>query len=205
MQSAVGATKTLSAISLASPGVFTGTHDFSVGDFVLLEVEGMRQVHNRIFQVLSVSTTVSFQLEAIDGSGALDTTLFTAFTSGTAKKITLGTAVSGVQDFAPSGGDAKMVSTTTVHDLADTEKVVGSTAKRYTLTLQWDPANAGQIAMLAAFEADAPKAFKITWPSGRFILFYASIGYTAMPGGTTQGTTTAKAELALLGAPTFGL
>lgn len=204
MQSAVGATKTLTAISQAAPGVFTGTHDFIAGDLVLLEVQGMRQVNNRVFQVLSVSTTVSFQLEAIDGTGALDTTLFSAFTSGTAKKVTLGTAVEGVQNFTSSGGEPKFVDTTTVHDLVDSQKVVGATARSFAMTFLWDPDNAGQQAMQTAFTADTPKAFKITWPSGKFMMFYGSIGFSGMIGGASQGVTTTPASVALLGAPTYG-
>lgn len=205
MQSAVGSAKTLTAISLAAPGVFTGTHDFTAGDIVLLEVEGMSQVNNRLFQVLSVSTTVSFQLEAIDGSGALDTSLFTAFTSGTAKKITLGTAISGVQSFLPSGGEGKLVDITTVMDLVDKQQVVGASAMSYALTFLWDPANVGQAALKAAFAAATAKGFKITWPSGRFILFYGTVSFADMPGGAAQGVTTTPCTIALLGAPTAGL
>lgn len=204
MQSATGATKTLTAISKAAPGIFTGTHDFIAGDLVLLEVQGMKEVNNRVFQVLSVSTTVSFQLEAIDGTGALDTTLFTAFTSGTAKKLTFGTAIEGVQGFTPSGGEPKFVDTTTVNDLVDTQKVVGATARSYGLTFLWDPDNAGQAAMQAAFTADSPKAFKITWPNGKFMMFYGSVGFSGMVGGASQGVTTTPASVALLGAPTYG-
>jgi len=205
MQSALGAAKTLTAISIAAPGIFTGTHDFSAGDYVLLEVEGMKEVNNRVFQVLSVSTTVSFQLEAIDGSGALSTVGFTAFTSGTAKKITFGTAISGVADFTPSGGDPKMIDATTVHDVVEVQKVVGATARQYGLTFQWDPANAGQAAMLDAFTTDTPKAFKITYPNGRWVAFYGSVGFSGMVGGASQGITTTPASVALLGAPTYGL
>ena len=205
MQSAVGATKTLTAISQASSGVFTGTHDFVSGDFVLIEVEGMKEVNNRVFQVLSVATTVSFQVEALDGVGGLNTTAFTAFTSGTAKKITFGTAISQVSAFSPSGGEPKMVDTTTVQDLVETQKVVGATARSYALTLQWDPANAGQAAMQTAFETDAAKAFKIVWPNGRYVAFYGSVGFSGMVGGASQGITTVTASVALLGAPTYGL
>ena len=205
MQSALGTAKTLTAISQADPGVFTGTHDFVAGDYVLLLVEGMKEVNNRVFQVLSVSTTVSFQLEAIDGSGALDTTDFTAFTSGTAQEITFGTAISGVSDFTPSGGDPKMVDATTVHDVVEVQKVVGATARNYALTFQWDPANAGQVAMLDAFTTDTAKAFRITYPNGRWVAFYGSVGFSGMVGGASQGITTTPATVALLGAPTYGL
>lgn len=205
MESALGSPKTLTGISVAAPGVFTGTHDFAIGDYVLLQVEGMKEVNNRVFQVLSVSTTVSFQLEAIDGSGALSTVGFTAFTSGTATEITFGTAISGVQEFSPSGGDAKFVDITTVHDVNDVQQVVGATARTYGMTMQWDPANAGQVAMQAAFTAMASKCFKITWPSGRWVAFYGSVGFSGMVGGASQGVTTTPASIALKGAPTFGM
>jgi len=205
MQSALGAAKTLTAISKASSGVFTGTHDFVAGDFVLLLVEGMKEVNNRVFQVLSVSTTVSFQLEAMDGVGGLDTTNFTTFTSGTAQKVTFGTAISQVSEFNPNGGEPKFIDATTVHDVVEVQKVVGATPRNYGLTFQWDPANAGQAAMLDAFTTDTPKAFKITWPNGRFVLFYGSVGFSGMVGGAKQGITTTPATVALLGAPTYGL
>ena len=205
MQSALGATKTLTAISKASSGVFTGTHDFTAGDFVLLLVEGMKEVNNRVFQVLSVSTTVSFQLEAMDGAAGLDTTNFTTFTSGTAQKVTFGTAISGVSEFTPSGGDPKMVDATTVHDVVEVQQVVGATARNYALTFQWDPASAGQAAMLYAFTTATPKSFKITYPNGRFVLFYGSVGFSGMVGGASQGITTTTGSVALLGAPTYGL
>ena len=205
MQSALGAAKTLTAISKASSGVFTGTHDFVAGDFVLLIVDGMKEVNNRVFQVLSVSTTVSFQLESLDGAAGLDTTAFTTFTSGTAQKVTFGTAISGVSAFAPSGGEPKFVDTTTVHDMVETQMAVGATARTYGLTFQWDPANAGQIAMLDAFTTNTPKCFKIVWPNARFVLFYGSVGFSGMVGGESQGVTTTAGSVALMGAPTYGL
>jgi len=205
MQSAVGAAKTLTAISLAAPGVFTGTHDFVAGDIVLLEVEGMKEVNNNVYQVLSVSTTVSFQLEGVDGVTALDTSLYTAFVSGTAKKITLGTSVGGVSNYAPTGGEAKMVDTTTVSDLEDKQIVVGSTAQSYGFEMQWDPADAAQAAMSAAFTAGTPKAFRIRWIDGRFVLFYGTIGFANMPGGSTQGVTTTQCTIALKGGIVAGL
>lgn len=205
MQSAIGSAKTLTAISVGASADFTGTHDFSAGDIVLIECEGMREVNNRLFQVLSVSTTVSFKVEAINGTDALDTSGYHAFTSGTAKKVTLGTTVSQVSEMTPSGGTPKKVDTTTIQDLVDTEAIVGASARSYALTMQWDPANPGQEAMQTAFETSTPKGFKVMWPSGRYALFYADVGFTGMPGGATQGVTTTQAELVLRGAPTFGM
>lgn len=199
MQSAIAAAKTITGITLAAPGVVTATaHGYSNGDFVLIECEGMIEINNGVFEVANVATD-TFQLVGPDGATGIDTTNYNAFTSGTAKKLTLGTSITGVQGFSPSGGDIKKQDSTTVHDLRDKELVVGVTALSYDLDLQWDPSNAGQAAMKAAYEAGAQKAFKITWPSGAYAAFYGSVGYSGAPGGEKQGITTTKAAVAIAG------
>lgn len=205
MQSAIAAAKTITAATNADPGVFTSVaHGYSDGDLILLEVDGMPTLDKRIFQIYAKATD-TFQLEDIDGASGIDTTSLGTFLSGTAKKLTMGTSISGVQEFSPSGGDPKFVPTTTVHDLTDKQTVLGATALSYGLTMQWDPANTGQQAMNAAFLAAASRAFKITWPSGRYVMFYGTVGYNMAPGGASQGVTTSPAALALEGHPTYGV
>lgn len=199
MQSAIAAGKTISAATNASPGVFTSAgHGYSNNDIVLLEVQGMTEVNGRLFKVVSIATD-TFRIADVDGTNGIDTTNYGIFTSGTAKKVTLGTTITGVQDFAPSGGDIKTVPTTTINDTVDTEIVVGATAMSYGLTMQWDPTNVAQQAMIAAFQTRANKAFKVLWPDGAFILFYGTVGYTGAPGGSNQGVTTSPAKISMLG------
>lgn len=205
MQSAIAAAKTITAATNAAPGVFTSVaHGYNDGDHILLEVEGMPTLNKRAFQVYA-KTTDTFQLEGIDGASGIDTTLLGTFTSGTAKKLTLGTSITGVQEFSPSGGDPKYVPTTTVHDKSDKQIILGATAQSYAMTMQWDPASLGQQAMNAAFLAADSKVFKITWPSGRFVMFYGSVGYNMAPGGSNQGVTTSPAAVAMEGNPTYGI
>lgn len=199
MESAIAAPKTITGITNATPGVVASTaHGFTNGDIVLIEAQGMTEVHGRLFKVVGVATD-SFKLAAVDGAGFVDTLLFGIFTSGTAKKLTFGTTITGVQDFSPSGGDIKTVSTTTVNDTVDTEIVVGASAMSYNLTMQWDPSNAAQAAMITAFQTRANKGFKVMWPDGAFILFYGTVGYTGAPGGGNQGVTTSPAKISMLG------
>lgn len=205
MQSAIAAAKTISAVTNADPGVFTSaSHGYSDGDVILLEIDGMPDLNERLFQVYAKATD-TFQLEDIDGASGIDTTNLGTFISGTAKKITFGTSIVGVQDFAPAGGEPKMLPTTTVMDKADREIIVGSTSMSYRLSMQWDPANAGQQAMNAAYKAATPKAFKITWPNGRNVMFYGTVGYNMAPGGANQGVTTSPAAIALESDPTYGV
>jgi hypothetical protein len=205
MQSAITAAKTITAATNAAPGVFTSSaHGLVDGDRVLLEVLGMSEVDGRMFTVFG-SATNTFELENPAGTAGIDTTTFGVFTSGTAKRVTMGITMSGVQEFSPQGGDIKFLATTTVHDKKDKQTVVGANAMSYSLTMQWDPADAGQAAMIAAFEGGDNKAFKITWPNGRHMMFYGTVGYSGMPGGSSQGVTTSPAAIAMNGAPTYGM
>lgn len=202
MESAIAAAKTLTAITNANPGVISSTaHGYSNGDIVLLEVQGMSELQGRLFKVVSVATD-SFRIADIDGSAGIDTTLFGIFSAGTAKKVTLGTTINGVKEFSPAGGEMKTVDTTEVSDTQDTEVVVGASAQSYNLTMKWNPGDAAQQAMKRAFVNRANKGFKILWPSGAYVLFYGTVGYTGAPGGSNQGLTTAPAKISMAGALT---
>ena len=199
MESAIATAKTISGITKAAPGVVSSTaHGFTNNDVVLLEVQGMVELNGRLFKVVN-SAADSFQLAGVDGSTGIDTTLYNTFSSGTAKKVTLGTSITGVQEFTFSGGDIKTVDTTTVNDLVDTQIVVSAAAQAADLTMQWDPSSAAQQAMIAAFQTRANKGFKVMWPDGAFVLWYGTVGYTGAPGGGKQGVTTSPAKITMLG------
>ena len=200
MESTIGAPTTITAVTKAAPGVFSATgHTFANGDTVLLEIQGMSELHGRLFKVVNIVASTSFQVAGIDGATGIDTTLYNTFTSGTAKKVTLGTSITGVQEFNFAGGEIKTVDTTTVHDTQDTQAVVGATAQSADLTMQWDPANAAQQAMITAFQIRANKAFKVLYPDGVYVLWYGTVGYTGAPGGGKQGVTVSPAKITMLG------
>ena len=58
MQSALATAKTITAIAKGATATVTATHDFSAGDYVVMNVTGMTELDNRVVRVLSVSTTV---------------------------------------------------------------------------------------------------------------------------------------------------
>jgi hypothetical protein len=199
MQSAIAAAKTITAMTNAAPGVFTSTaHGYANGDIVLLEVPGVNEINNGLFKIVNTAAN-TFNIADVDGATGIDTTAFGVFASGTAKKVTLGTSVTGCSDFSPSGGEIKTLSATTVHDLVDVDIVAGATALSYGLTMQWDPANAAQQAMIAAFRTRASRGFKILWPDGAYALFYGTVGYTGAPGGGSQAITTSPAKVVMAG------
>ncbi len=203
MESAIAAAVAITTLTNAAPGVIGKVaHGLSDGDIVLLQVEGITELDGRLFVVFNKGTD-DFELADVGGISGLSTVGMGVFTSGTYQVVTLGTSVSGVQEFSPSGGDPKFVDTTTIHDKTDKQIVVGASAMGFGLTMQWDPANTAQAAMRAAFQAAASKGFKLLWPDGTFMLFYGTVGFTGMTGGSNQGVTTTPAALTLEGNPTY--
>lgn len=199
MESAIAAAKSISAVTNDAPGVFSSTgHEFANGDVLLLELQGMVELNGYLCKAINVSTD-AFQVADVDGVTGIDTTNFSVFSSGTARKVTLGVSITGVQEFNFGGGDIKTEDSTTVNDLVDTQIVVGATAQSVDMTMQWDPSDAAQQAMLAAFRTRANKGFKCMWPDGAFVLWYGTVGYTGAPGGGKQGITTSPAKTTMLG------
>lgn len=204
MESAIGAAVTITAITKAAPGVISATgHTFANNDVVLLEIQGMTELHGYLCKVVNVIASTSFQVADVDGVTGIDTTLFSTFSSGTAKKVTLGTSITGVQEYTFAGGEIKTADSTTVHDTQDTQIVVGASAQSADMTMQWDPAAAAQKAMITAFKTRANKGFKVLYPDGAFVLWYGTVGYTGAPGGGKQAVTVSPAKITMLGGLTI--
>ena len=111
MQSAIAAQKTITAATNADPGVFTSVaHGYNDGDLVLLEIEGMPTLNNRVVQIYAKATD-TFQLEDIDGASGIDTTNLGTFLSGTAKKLTMGISITALNDAPVITGNTLSCST----------------------------------------------------------------------------------------------
>jgi hypothetical protein len=203
MQSALGANKTISAIAVGATATVTATHDFSAGDYVVFDVLGMYQLNGRVFRVLSVSTTVSFVIEGT-GAASLDTTGYSAFTSGTCNKITFGTSISTATSMSASGGDFDFIDTTTIHDLVKSQTPGTANPLSYSFDNIWDASDAGQIAMKTASDAQAKRAMKFTFGTGGPIMvFNGYVGFTGAPTGSAQDKVVTPAVITAFGTPTY--
>jgi hypothetical protein len=203
MQSALGANKTITAIAVGATATVTGTHDFSAGDYVVFDVLGMHQLNGRVFRVLSVSTTVSFVIEGTGGA-SLDTTGYSAFTSGTCNKITFGTSITTATSMSASGGDFDFIDTTTIHDLIKSQTPGTANPLSYSFDNIWDASDAGQIAMKTASDAQAKRAMKFTFGTGGPIMvFNGYVGFTGAPTGSAQDKVVTPAVITAFGTPTY--
>lgn len=198
MQSALAGAKTITAISQASPGVASSVaHGYSNGDFVLLTVQGMHQLNGRVVRVAGVAAD-TFQLEGID------TTLFDAFSSGTAEKITFGTSITTATTLSASGGDFDFIDTTTIHSNVKTQIPGLSNPATYQFENIWDVSDAGLLAMKSASDAQAMRAFKFTFGTGGQIMVFAGyVGASLLPGGASQQMVTTGTVITMFGTPSY--
>lgn len=204
MQSALGVAKTISGITKASPGVVSATHDFANGDYVLLEISGMYQLNGRVFRVVNVVSTTSFQLEDVSGGTGISTVGFDTFSSGTAKKITYGTSITTAASINVSSDGFDYIDTTTIHSNQKTQ--IPGAAKPITIEMEhlWDITDSGQIAMKFASDNQSQLAFKFTYGSGGPVeVFTGYVGFTGSPTGQAQDKIVSPASITLFGAPTF--
>ena len=197
MQSAIDASKTITAITKASPGVATAeAHGYSNGDYVLIEAQGMTQVNKRIFRVAN-KTTDTFELEGEN------TTSYDTFSTGTAKKLTFGTSIATMTTVNPSGGEATPIDVTTIHDNQRVEIFGLPGAISYSFDNIWDPSDTGLIALKSASISQAERAFRFTFGTGgRIFLFYGQVSAGLNPAGSAQGVVTTSVSISATGPST---
>lgn len=195
VQSALAATKTITAITKASPGVVSSTaHGYSNGDYVLLSVQGMYQLNYRVMRVSAVATD-SFSLEGEDTTG------YATFVSGTAQKITFGTTLATLTNINASGGDFDFVDTTTIHDSIKTQIPGLGNPSTYNFESFWDPSDAGLVALKSASDALAQRAILFSFSNSQKFVFNGYVGCSLSPTGSAQDLIKTSVVFTSLGGP----
>ena len=195
VQSALAATKTITAITKASPGVVSSTaHGYSNGDYVLLSVQGMYQLNYRVMRVSAVATD-SFSLEGED------TTNYATFVSGTAQKITFGTTLATLTNINASGGDFDFVDTTTIHDSIKTQIPGLGNPSTYNFESFWDPSDAGLVALKSASDAQAQRAILFSFSNSQKFVFNGYVGCSLSPTESAQDLIKTSVVFTSLGGP----
>ena len=199
MQSAIADSKTISGVVVATDGSIECTstsHGYTSGDYVLIEASGMTEINKRIFRVDN-ETTHTFELEGENGSD------YTAFVSGTAKKITFGSSIATMTTVSAGGGEPDQIDATTIHDAQRVILYGLPAATSFTFDNIWDPADAGLIALKAASASQAERSFKFTFGTGgRIFLFYGQVSAGLNPTGSAQGLVTTPVSISATGAST---
>lgn len=197
IQSALGVAKTITGISKASTGVVTSTaHGLSNGAYVLLSVQGMWQVDNRVFRVANV-TSNTLELEGEN------TLLYDTFSSGSMQEITFGTTMTTATGLTASGGDFDFIDITTIHDNVKKQIPGLASAATYTFENLWDPSDAALTAMKSASDNQAQRCVRFTFSGGQKVVFNGYIGATLLPAGSAQDKVVTQAVVTMFGRPTI--
>lgn len=202
MQSALGAVKTITAVAKGATATVTATHDFVVGDYIVFDVQGMSQLNDKVYRVLSVSTTVSFVIEAVNGT-SVNTTNWDTFTSGTCNKVTFGTGLNAITSWDGSGGESDSIDTTTIHSTEKTEIPGARNPITYSFSTFWDPTDTGLSALSDASEANTKRAFKFKFRNGTIAVFNGFVNYSGSPVGGAQDKVTSPGVVKVAKAPSY--
>lgn len=190
MQSAIGTAIAIQSISKASPAVVnaTGISSISDGDFLLLKVQGMTELNNKVVRVASKNTS-DFELEGVDS------TLYSDFVSGTLELLTFGTTFDSFLDVSASGGEAPDIDTTTIHDDQASAIPGLPAASVFSFNSLWDSSNTALLAAKAASDAQAQRAFLFTFANGQKFLINGYVSCPLNPAGTAQEKVTSPVKI----------
>ena len=193
VQTALAAPKTITGITKANPAVATSaTHGFTNGSFVLLKINGMRQLDYRVVRVANQAAG-TFELEGVDS------TTFDTFTSGTAELITFGAQASTFQEVSASGGEASSIEISTIHDDQNFEIPGTRSPLVFSFGSLWDAADPALLALAKFDETKTPGCILLTFATGAKILFSAYVSASLAPGGSSGQAVTTPVSFRLRG------
>lgn len=172
------ATKTISAVTNASPAVATATaHGYSDLDPVLI-ASGWEDANDTIWEVDS-QTADTFNITGLDSSS---TTYYPAGSGvGTASKVSSWVEVPQIITIASNGGGPKYNTVSPLATRNDIKVPVGFEASSIDLEIGYDPTNAVQAAMAGITRAFTKVALKLVVPGGGRLYGYGNLLLSEVP------------------------
>jgi hypothetical protein len=191
-----GSALTITAITKATSAVVTATNTLAVGDTVEFgTVTGMPEIYG-LLGIVTAATGSSFTVN-IDSSG-----FATAGTSGTANPKTW-TAVNNVKTYSGFDGSASELDKTNMQSGAMEYAAGLQDFGQFSINVDVDDTDAGQIAMRAAKTSTATKAFRLRLPNGKQRVFKGFVKKFSEEGGVNQ-IVKASADIRITGVVNFG-
>ena len=195
VQTALGGALTITAITKASPGVVTSAgHGLVNGDYVYLSVTGMYELDTRVARVAN-KTTDTFELEGFN------TTTYSTFVSGTAKKITFGASMATAQGVNASGGEPEYADVTTIHDNIRKRSPTVVSPMSMQIESFYDPADAALVELAAATDAKTQRAIRLRFSGGSVMVGAAYVSAALVPTGSAQDIVKTPVSLEFQGLP----
>ena len=195
-----GGAKNITAITQGNPCICTSTaHGFAKGDRVTIaSVGGMTQLNTNTYTIEYV-TANTFSLMGVDSSA------YTAYTSGgTATPVTF-TTVSEISTFSGFDGQASELDVTDFNSAAKEFKLGLVDSGSLTLTMNTLLSDAGQAAVRASHENSTSRQYKLTLPSGSpSVATFTAYAKQVPVAGGVDAKVTSNVSLRITGAVTWG-
>ncbi|RTL40562.1 MAG: phage tail protein [Burkholderiales bacterium] len=191
-----GGALTITAITKATSAVVTATNTLSVGDVVEFgTVTGMPEIFG-LLGIVTAATGTNFTVN-IDSSGYA-----TAGTTGAANPKTW-TQVNNVKTYSGFDGSASELDKTNLSSGAMEYAAGLQDFGQFSITVDVDDTDAGQMAMRAAKTSAATKAFRLRLPNGKQRVFKGFVKKFSEEGGVNQ-IVKASADIRITGVVNFG-
>lgn len=200
VQTALATAVPVTAISKASPAVVTysGAVNPADGDYIVLQAQGLSQVHDRPFRIADVNTTAkTFTLVGEDTSASDET-----FISGSYRVVTFGASFSTVQNINVSGGDYDTADLTTIHDSVKKNAPTTVNPMRMEMTNIFDVTDAGFIECNKAFKSKTTRVVRLRFGTGAKMLVTGYAGASGVPTGSAGQVVQTTVSIEAQGLPT---
>lgn len=170
VQSTVGSDLTVTAVTLANPGVATSTaHGLANGDVVVFEVtDGMVELDGQAVRIANI-TANTFELEG------LNTTAYSTWSAGIANEVTAWATMSSAQNVTmPNPAPAK-IDTTRLIDKAKQYLYGLPDAPDGSISGLFNPGGAAEALIITATNANARIAMRVSWAGTPRTYFTANV------------------------------
>jgi hypothetical protein len=191
-----GSAVTITAITKATSAVVTATNTLAVGDVFEFGVcTGMPEIFG-LLGIVTVASGSSFTVN-IDSSGYA-----AVATAGTGNPKTW-TKVGNVKDYSGFDGSASELDKTNFDSNAMEYAAGLQDFGQFTVNMDVDMTDAGQLALRAAKTAASTKAFKLALPNGKLRVFKGFVKKLSEQGGVNQ-IIKAALDVRITGSVNFG-
>lgn len=197
--SAYGASKNMTAVTNANPGVATleASHGIAAGDFFEV-TSGWSRLTNKIVKAGTVSTN-DVPLLGIDTS--LTSIYPASGGTGTIREITTWTQIAQVLTSQSQGGEQQFLTYQFLE--SDSEKRIPTTksAGGWNITIADDATQAGYLELVKANDDRLQRALKVTLPSGSVLVYNAYVSINKTPTLTVNEIMACEVTFSFLAEP----
>jgi len=196
IENTTGVAKNVTGLALGFPTIVSATsHGFANGDVVSFASLTGNTTLNGVTAVVKNVTTNTF---AVD----VDTTGGSAWVSGGTATPATWTAIANIRTFSGFDGSASEIDKTNMSSTAKEFMLGLVDPGQFTMEVDLDQADAGQLALRATQVAGSAKYFKLTLPNSKTATFQAYVKKISSQGGVDAAVRN-SVDLRITGAVTW--